>query len=230
MRTRSTPSQTLYEGGEIYRSRARLKTVPSMSPRSSSDTRSSSDSESLLDDTIRRLEKRTVDRFLREHHFSGIDHCRRVSRLPLSRRCCPLSLAADRGDVQMVVMLLKHGADPLLPKAPPCQRQKGARGQQEACQLIRWAAAAAAGGEADRALAPQASLEAWAFHGVYHLADAIGREREGPLLRELRDGDPLLRQEAGVPRPAAAGAHSSAGKPTQYSRAHAHVASRVSTR
>jgi len=140
---------------------------------------------------IGRLDTGAVDKFLRQHHFSGIDHCRRVNGLPFSRRCCPLSLAAERDDVQMVVMLLNHGADPLLPKTLRGKRQESARGQQEARRLLDLAASAAEG-QADQVLALQMTLEPWAFSGIYRLAGVIGREWEEPLLRELQQDDPLL--------------------------------------
>lgn len=143
---------------------------------------------------IRRLEREAVDKFLHEHRFSDINHCRRASRWPLSRRCCPLSLAAKKGDVLMVAMLLNHGADPLLPEALPGKRQNSAGGQQEAGRLLEWAAAAV--GETGQVPALQTSLEASAFCSVYHLAGAIGREHDEPLLRDLQRDDPLLRRDA----------------------------------
>lgn len=152
------------------------------------------DSDSRLEGIIRRLEQEAADKFLQEHRFSDVNHCRRASRWPLSRRCCPLSLAAEKGDVLMVVMLLNRGADPLLPVALPGRRQSSARGQQEASRLLEWAAAAV--GETGHVPALQMSLESWSLCSVYRLAGAIGREREEPLLRGLRRDDPLLRRDA----------------------------------
>jgi len=126
-----------------------------------------------------RVEKGAVDRFLREHRFSDINHVRSVGRWPLSRPCCPLLLAAEKGDVLIVLLLLHQGADPLLPETLSRQR--------EARRLLEWAA-----GEDGRRLAEE-SLITWS---LYHITDAIARERDEPLFRDLQRSDPLLRRLA----------------------------------
>jgi len=134
----------------------------------------------------RRVEAAAVEKFLQEHRFSGIDHCRRAGRWPLSRRCCPLSLAAESGDVPLVTLLLKHGADPLLPQLLARPREAATARQQDARRLLERAA-----GKTGRGLAADAALGT-----ILHIADAIGQEREEPLLRDLQRSDPLLRQPA----------------------------------
>ncbi|CAK0818877.1 unnamed protein product, partial [Prorocentrum cordatum] len=63
---------------------------------------------SRFEGMVRSVEEGAVRKFLQEHRFSGIDHCHRESRWPLSRLCCPLSLAAERGDVTLVLLLLRQ--------------------------------------------------------------------------------------------------------------------------
>jgi len=133
----------------------------------------------------RRVEAAAVEKFLQEHRFSGIDHCRRAGRWPLSRRCCPLSLAAQRGDVSTVILLLKQGADPLLPLTLLRRQQATGAWQQDARRLLERAA-----GETGRGLA----AESGALWSIFHVVDAMGREREEPMLRELERSDPLLRR------------------------------------
>jgi hypothetical protein len=128
-----------------------------------------------------------VDNFLQEHRFPDINHCRRASRWPLSRQCCPLSLAAERGDVTMVILLLQQGADPLQPMALSRQREATTTCQREARRLIKLAA-----GESGRRLA----AESGTLWSILHIAEAAGREREEPLLRDLQRDDPLLRRPA----------------------------------
>lgn len=136
---------------------------------------------------IRSVEKGAVDKFLQEHRFTGINHCRRASRWPLSRQCCPLSLAAEAGDVPLVILLLERGADPLLPQALARPRRAATVGQQDARRLLEWAAE-----DSSRRLA----AESGTLWSIFHIADAIGREREEPLFRDLQRRDPLLRQPA----------------------------------
>jgi len=136
---------------------------------------------------MRGVETGAVDKFLKEHRFSNINHCRRASRWPLSRQCSPLSLAAERGDVVNVILLLQQGADPLLPGALSRRRGACTACRQDARQLLEWAA-----GESGQRLA----AESGAFWSIFHIVDAIGREREEPLLRELQRSDPLLRPRA----------------------------------
>lgn len=131
------------------------------------------------------VEKGVVDRFLQEHRFSDINHCRRASRWPLSRQCCPLSVAAVRGDVLVVTLLLKQGADPEAcgPWDGPCWKSVG----QDGRQLVERAAA-----DIGRRLATQSG----AFWSIFHVVDTTGLEWEQPLFRDLRRDDPLLRQPA----------------------------------
>jgi len=134
-----------------------------------------------------RVEEGAVERFLQEHRFSDVNHCRRASRWPLSRQCCPLSLAAERGDVLMVILLLQRVADPRLPEARSRQREA-----RTACQKhARWILERSAG-ESGRRLA----AEPGAFWSIYHVMDAIGREWEEPLFRDIQRNDPSLRQLA----------------------------------
>lgn len=141
---------------------------------------------SRLDASIRTLEENRVDDFLDEHHVSGVDECCRLSCLPLSRRCYPLSLAVERGDGSLVVALLNCGADPLKPLELLGQRQGSTCGQQEARQFLEWAAAKKVEtGRVPALVMPEAIIR-----------HATCCEREAPLLGEVQRGDPLLRREA----------------------------------
>jgi hypothetical protein len=134
---------------------------------------------------MRSVEKGAVKHFLQEHRFSDINHCRRVSRWPLSRQCCPLSLAAERGDVLNVILLLQQGADPLLPGMLSRQREACTACHQDGRWLLEWAA-----GESGRRLA----AESGAFWSIFHVVDAVGHKWEEPLFRNVQRSDPLLRQ------------------------------------
>jgi len=133
------------------------------------------------------VEKGAVDKFLEEHRFSDVNHCRRADRWPLSRQCCPLSLAAERGDLVSVILLLQQGADPLLPEMLWRQQEARTACQQDARRLLEWAA-----GESGRRLA----AESGAFWSIFQVVDAVGHEWEDPLFNELQRDDPLLRQPA----------------------------------
>ncbi|CAK0864806.1 unnamed protein product [Prorocentrum cordatum] len=131
---------------------------------STSSSRSSPNAScsSRLARMARRVEAAAVEKFLQEHRFSGIDHCRRAGRWPLSRRCCPLSLAAQRGDVSTVILLLKQGADPLLPLTLLRRQQATGAWQQDARRLLERAA-----GETGRGLA----AESGALWSIFHVVD-----------------------------------------------------------
>jgi hypothetical protein len=144
---------------------------------------------------VSRVEEGVVDRFLQEHRFSDVEQCRRASRWPLSRMCCPLSLAAEKGNVLMVILLLQRVADPAKRARMSCQKvearlryqQVRTAGQRYARRLLERAA-----GETGRRLA----AESGAFWSIYHIMDAIGREWEEPLFRDLQRNDPSLRRLA----------------------------------
>jgi len=125
-----------------------------------------------------------VDAFLKEHRFTGVDHRRRVSRLPLSRWCCPLSVAVERGDASLVVALLNREADPLKPLELLGQRHGGAGDHQEAREILEWAAG---------------SLEETGRVPPLLLADSVIRcalADVSPALRKMQRGDPLVRRSA----------------------------------
>jgi hypothetical protein len=143
-------------------------------------------SDSRLDCSIRTLEEKRVDSFLDEHHFSDVDDCCCVSRLPLPRWCCPLSLAVERGDASLVVALLNCGADPLKPLELLGQRKGSTCGKQEARCFLEWAAAKKEEtGQVPALVMPEAIIRR-----------ATCCEREAQLLREVQRGDPLLRNGA----------------------------------
>ncbi|CAK0864797.1 unnamed protein product [Prorocentrum cordatum] len=174
---------------------------------STSSSRSSPNAScsSRLARMARRVEAAAVEKFLQEHRFSGIDHCRRAGRWPLSRRCCPLSLAAQRGDVSTVILLLKQGADPLLPLTLLRRQQATGAWQQDARRLLERAA-----GETGRGLA----AESGALWSIFHVVDPwaeSGRSRCSaswsaaiPCCAGLGRGRPD-RRRAGGGRPRRAG-------------------------
>ncbi|CAK0864798.1 unnamed protein product [Prorocentrum cordatum] len=173
---------------------------------STSSSRSSPNAScsSRLARMARRVEAAAVEKFLQEHRFSGIDHCRRAGRWPLSRRCCPLSLAAQRGDVSTVILLLKQGADPLLPLTLLRRQQATGAWQQDARRLLERAA-----GETGRGLA----AESGALWSIFHVVDPwaeSGRSRCSaswsaaiPCCAGLGRGRPD-RRRGGVAEPSAA--------------------------
>ncbi|CAK0864817.1 unnamed protein product [Prorocentrum cordatum] len=175
---------------------------------STSSSRSSPNAScsSRLARMARRVEAAAVEKFLQEHRFSGIDHCRRAGRWPLSRRCCPLSLAAQRGDVSTVILLLKQGADPLLPLTLLRRQQATGAWQQDARRLLERAA-----GETGRGLA----AESGALWSIFHVVDPwaeSGRSRCSaswsaaiPCCAGLGRGRPDRRRAGGGRRPRRAG-------------------------
>ncbi|CAK0864803.1 unnamed protein product [Prorocentrum cordatum] len=183
---------------------------------STSSSRSSPNAScsSRLARMARRVEAAAVEKFLQEHRFSGIDHCRRAGRWPLSRRCCPLSLAAQRGDVSTVILLLKQGADPLLPLTLLRRQQATGAWQQDARRLLERAA-----GETGRGLA----AESGALWSIFHVVDpwaesgrsrcsaswsaaipccaGLGRGRPDRRRAGTDAGAAMLGEVWGVPRP-----------------------------